>query len=83
MTEVAAITRGSAIGLESKQQVTGPAAEVEDARAGPAEHRTDLGNSPRPPQLIDVERKEVVRQIVSMGDAPEHIAHPARSLLFA
>ena len=77
MAEIAPETGCAARGFKSHQQVAGAAAEVENARLGPLQYGADFRHRTGSPISIDVERQQMISEIVAMGHAPEHVADPA------
>src|SRR5712692_2041306 len=68
-------------GLERQQEVPGAATQIEYARTGPRQklpHPLHRAGAPAP---VEVERQQMVQQVVVAGYAPEHSAYPARGLL--
>ena len=48
-----------------------------DMRERPVQRRPDLGDERVLPRPVQAERHQVVHQIISTGDAPEHVVHQA------
>ena len=83
MAEVAAPDRRAAPGFESQQQIARPAAEIQDARAGHGEDRPHALDGAAAPGAVDVEREQMIQQIVAPRHGGEHAANRAGGLLFA
>src|SRR5438128_669278 len=81
MAKVAAVHHGAASRLKRQHQIARSAAEVEHARAGSGKDAGDTLDCPRAPIAIDVERQQVIEQIIAWRDASEHATHPPSSLL--
>src|ERR1017187_2114266 len=69
--------------LERAHQIAGAAANVQHARLGTRQHLPHARHGVRAPVAIDIERKQMVGQVVAMRHAAEHGAHPLGRLLLA
>ena len=75
--------RSSGPGFQRQQHVARSAAQVEHSRIRDSPEFRDAVPPSRPPALVQIEREQVIQQVVARGDAAEHPAHPVRRGLFA
>ena len=59
---------------ESKAKVAGSTAEIEDQGIGPIEDGLQTRSGARSPEPIELQRQEMVEQIVARGDLRKHLA---------
>ena len=83
MAEIAAETPSAASRFERDQQVARAAAEIQGAGLGTAQDVANFGHGAGSPVTIDVEREQVIGEIVAVSDASEHVADPAGRLFFS
>src|SRR5687767_13023423 len=83
MAEVAAEDCGAAPLFEREEQIAGTAAQVEHLGLGVYQNIGDILNRPGSPVAIDLERKQMVQQIVSWSDRAKHGANPAGRFRFS
>src|SRR5208283_3690380 len=83
MAEIGAVDQPSTAHGEGQQQVAGPAAQVQHARAGPAEDLRKAPRGARPPVSIQLKGKQMIEQVIAPSYASEHAADPARGLFLA
>src|SRR5207253_5457236 len=72
----------ASLGFQAEEQVARAAAEVEYARVGMLQDMAHAAHRARAPQAVQVEREQVVGQVVAMRHTAEHAADPPRGLLF-
>ncbi len=60
----------------SEGDVASPPGDV-DMREGPAQRGADLGDERVLPRPVQAERHQVVHQVISTCDTPEHVVHEA------
>src|SRR5437763_310613 len=82
MAKIAAEHEPGSAAPERHRKVSGPAAQIEHAGIRSLQNRTQSRNRPCTPELIDVQRKNMVQQIVTGCDLSKHVAHPRSSLSF-
>src|ERR1700719_3317492 len=58
---------------EGKGHVAGAAAEIKDAAIGLGKDLREGAGGAAPPQAIDIERENVIEQIVAGSDGGEHV----------
>src|SRR5437870_12596566 len=78
MAEVAAQHAGAARALERRHQVAGAAAQVQHARARPPQDFPDAPHRVTPPPAVDLEREDVIGEVVTRRQTREHGADPRR-----
>jgi hypothetical protein len=84
MTEIASENRGAAAtALKRDQHIGGATAQVKRASIGPIENVGYPIHQSRAPSPIEVERQQVIQQIVAAGNAPEHSTDPTGRFLLA
>ena len=67
--------------VQSEGHVAGAAAEIESAGAGALQDVAESAGGAAPPQAVNVEREQVVEQVVAGRDGGEHVAHGGGGLL--
>jgi len=63
-----------------QHQVPRAAAQIQDASFGAFQDVRYSGRGVGSPVTVDVQREQVIQQVVARGDSSEHPAHPARGL---
>src|SRR5262249_56466131 len=58
-----------------EREIRRSAAYVESTGSRPLQNVSKLRDREASPAFIDIDREQVVEQIVSRGDTPEHLAH--------
>src|SRR5271167_114362 len=81
MAKVAAVNHRATPRLKREHKITCSAAEIEHACAGPGQNVRNLLHGSCPPIAIDIEREQMIQQVVTRRDAAEHAAHPSARLL--
>ena len=66
---------------ERQHQVAGAAADIQHARAGPLQNGAHAAHRAGAPEAVDIEREQVVGQVVAVRHAAEHAAHPGGGFL--
>src|ERR1700687_6522428 len=82
MGEIGADDAGFSSARESESEVTGSAAEIEDKSIGPMENGMQKSGGAGAPEPVELQRQEMVEQIVARGDLREHFADFIRSVGF-
>jgi hypothetical protein len=67
---------------ESKSKIPGSAAEIENEGIGTVENGFQSPRSARAPEPIELQRKNMIEQIVARGDLREHLANFIGSIGF-
>ena len=80
MGEIGADDAGFSGARESESEVTGSAAEIKDKSIGPIENGMQKSGGARAPEPIELQRQEMVEQIVARGDLRKHFANFAGSI---
>src|SRR5690606_27758013 len=81
MAEVTPDHLSSRTCLQREHQIACAAAEIDDRCILAMEYGLQALHSARTPMTIDVERQQVIQQIITGRDAPEHVAHPCGGFL--
>src|SRR5580658_5218604 len=81
MAKIAAESESAAARLERQRQIPSPAAQIQNTRIRFCQNRSDTGDRAGAPVTIDIERQQMIQQVVSGSDAAEHAAHPGGGLL--
>ena len=83
MGEIRADDAGLSGSRESESEIAGSAAEIEDERIGPVENGLQTPGGAGTPEAIELQRQEMVEQIVARGDLRKHFADFVRSVRLA
>src|SRR5579859_707843 len=81
MAEIASHHGLGGMGPKRDQQVAGTTAEIESARVRPLKNVAHAFHRLRAPPAVQVERQDMIGEIVARRYAPEHGAHPSRRFL--
>jgi len=83
VAEIGAVNARAAGAFEGQQQVAGSTAQVDRTRLGIREYVAYARHRAIAPAPVEVEREQVIGQIVAVRHAGEHAAHPTGRLLLA
>jgi hypothetical protein len=67
---------------ESEGEIASAAAEIKDPRIAVLEYGLKTARSALAPKTIEVQRQEMVEQVITGGDFCEHLADFSRGVLF-
>lgn len=81
VAEIAAHCGSRGLSIERQQQVARATAEIQRSRVGTLQYVADSPHRLRAPHPIEIERQNVIGEIVPGRDAAEHGTHPARCFL--
>src|SRR6266850_5874740 len=60
---------------KGKGEISRAAAEIQNERIGPAENGAETFCCARAPKAIELQREEMIQQVITRSDAREHLAH--------